>query len=264
MWNVVQNARSRVVTIESEPVNLASARRERTESCQADGRCPHAACLSGPKFFQNFSQLCDNSHLRDVQPDFLERVQFCTWPLPRALHHPWIEIHTLVSMIEEGGIFRIDWLWRMMICKELINFFFHELATSNLMAASFFEDFWNCSRYRLINKKNRKVGTRMFAFSATSGSLCSRFDENIIRIVKNSYEFLGRSKARIVKGKCRWSMFVCSITRALLFCNHSLLRYSAMAFQTKSNNTGIIRRAKRIAAAIPWIIKSWKEMRDCQ
>ncbi|CAD1475342.1 unnamed protein product, partial [Heterotrigona itama] len=53
------------------------------------------------------------------------------------------------------------------------------------------------------------------------------------------------------------TMFVCSITRALLFCNHSLLRYSAMGFQTKSDNTGIIRRPQ--LPAYRESLKPWKE-----
>lgn len=58
----------RVVTIESEPVNLASAR-ERTESCQA-GRCPHAACLSGPKFFQNSANCATTRTYVTFNPSF--------------------------------------------------------------------------------------------------------------------------------------------------------------------------------------------------
>lgn len=71
----------RVVTIESEPVNLASAR-ERTESCQA-GRCPHAACLSGPKFFQNSANCATTRTYVTFNPTFWNAFNSGRDPSPR-------------------------------------------------------------------------------------------------------------------------------------------------------------------------------------
>lgn len=118
---------------------------------------PTRRVLIGAKILPKFSQLCDNSHLRDVQPEFLERVQFWTQPL-----HPWIEIHACFLMI--GGELHISDRSIAMIRQEfwLITFSFRGIIKeANIGNLEFnlhflvFEEFWNYrSRYRSISKKN--------------------------------------------------------------------------------------------------------------